>query len=44
MKKIDDERNTIQALANGAVVMLVLILSKFLYLFATNADSLANLG
>ena len=47
MKKFDDERverNTIQALANGAVVVLVLILFKFIYLFATNTDSLANLG
>ncbi|MFL2133950.1 hypothetical protein [Desemzia sp. FAM 24101] len=47
MKKFDDERverNTIQALANGAVVVLVLILCKSIYLFATNTDSLANLG
>ncbi|MBM6613836.1 hypothetical protein JTF06_02870 [Desemzia sp. RIT804] len=47
MKKFDDERverNTIQALANGAVVVLLLILCKFVYLFATNTDSLANLG
>lgn len=47
MKKFDDERverNAIQALANGAVVVLVLILCKFIYLFATNTDSLADLG
>lgn len=47
MKKFDDERverNTVQALANGAAVVLVLILCKSIYLFATNTDSLATLG